>query len=95
MFASGVSSVYIYIMHYLNFFCHIQSKNLTLASLSRLIIIKNHVNFPVLQVLISTVVFGQSKQLLKIRCTIFLLTVDILTRNIVFTIAHYERLQPP
>ena len=37
--------MYIYIMHYLNFFLSCSIKNLTLASLSRLCAIKSHVNF--------------------------------------------------
>ena len=36
MFVSGVSSMYIYIMHYLNLFLSSSIKNLTLASLSLL-----------------------------------------------------------
>ena len=46
MFASGVSSMYIYIMHYLNFFLSCSIKNLTLVSVSRLFTIKSNVNFP-------------------------------------------------
>ena len=64
--------MYIYIMHHLNFFFVMLNQNLTLASLSRLFTIRSDVNIPFLQVLISKVVFyGQSKQLLKISCTIF------------------------
>ena len=51
--------------------------------------------FSSLQVLILTVVFSPSKQLLKINCTIFWLTADIPTTNIVFIIAHYEGKQSP
>ena len=51
--------------------------------------------FSSLQVLILTAVFSPSKQLLKLNCTIFLLTADLLTTNIVFTIAHYEGKQSP
>ena len=47
------------------------------------------------QVLILTVVFSPLKQLLKINCTIFLLTADIPTTNVVFIIAHYEKKQSP
>ena len=46
MFASGVSSMYIYIMHYFNFFLSCSIKNLILTSLSRLFTIKIYVNFP-------------------------------------------------
>ena len=46
MSVSGVSSMYIYIMHYLNSFLSCSIKNLTLASLSRLFTIKSDVNFP-------------------------------------------------
>ena len=46
MFVSRVSSMYIYIMHYLNFFLSCSIKNLTLVSLSRLFTIKSDVNFP-------------------------------------------------
>ena len=46
MFVSGVSSMYTYIMHYLIFFLSCSIKNLTLASVSRLFIIKGDVNFP-------------------------------------------------
>ena len=56
MVVSGVSSMYIYIMHYFNFFLSCSIRNLTLASLSRLYTIKIDV-FCLLQVLIPTVVF--------------------------------------
>ena len=46
MFVSGVSSLYIYIMHYLNFFLSCSIKNLTSASVSRLFTIKGDVSFP-------------------------------------------------
>ena len=45
MFVSGVSSMCIYIMHYLNFLLSCLIKNLTLASFSRLFTIKSDVNF--------------------------------------------------
>ena len=45
MLVSGVSSMYIYIMHYLNFFLSCSIKNLTLASVGRLFTIKNGVDF--------------------------------------------------
>ena len=45
-YVSGVSSMHIYIMHYLNFFFSCSIKNLTLASVSRLFTIKCDVNFP-------------------------------------------------
>ena len=61
--------MYIYIVHYLKFFLSCSIKNLTLASFSRLFTIKSD-QFLFLQVLISTVVFSQSKQLLKISFTI-------------------------
>ena len=40
MFVSGVSSMYIYIMQYLNFFLSCSIRNMPLASLSRLFTIK-------------------------------------------------------
>ena len=46
MFVSGVSSMYIYLMHCLNFFLSCSIKNLTLATLSHLYTIKSDVNFP-------------------------------------------------
>ena len=46
VFASGVSSMYICIMHYLNFFRSCSIKNLILASLSSLFTIKSDDNFP-------------------------------------------------
>ena len=46
MFVSGVSSMYIHIIHSLNFFLSCSIKNLALTSLSRLFTIKIDVNFP-------------------------------------------------
>ena len=46
MFVSEVSSMYIYIMRYLNFFLSCSIENLTLASVSRLFTIKSHVISP-------------------------------------------------
>ena len=57
MFAPEVSSMYNVIMQYLNSFLSCSIRNLTSASLSRLLTIKIDV-FPFLQVLIPTVVFS-------------------------------------
>ena len=46
MFVSGVSSMYIYPIHYLNFFLSCSIINLTLASVSHLFTIKSDVIFP-------------------------------------------------
>ena len=46
IFISGVSSMCIYIMHYLNFFLSCSIKNLTSASVSRLFTTKSDFNFP-------------------------------------------------
>ena len=46
MFVSGVSSMYIYIMNYLNFFLSCSIKSLTLASVCRLFTIKSDAIFP-------------------------------------------------
>ena len=47
VFLSGVSSMYFYFIHYLNFFLSYLIKKLTLASLSRLSTIRSDVNFSV------------------------------------------------
>ena len=72
MFVSGVSSMCIYIMQYLNFFLSCSIKNLTLASLSYLFTVESDVNFPFYKFKFPQwSLVNQSKQLLKISCTIF------------------------
>ena len=45
IFLLQISSIYIYIMQYLNFFFSCSTKNLTLAPVSHLFTIKSDVNF--------------------------------------------------
>ena len=87
--------MYNVIIHCLYFFLSCLIRNLTLSSLSRLFTIKIDVFFSVLQVLIPTVVFSMKAIKKKVNCTIFYLIVNILARNIVYTIPHYEELQSP
>ena len=85
--------MYNVIMQYLNSFLLCSIRNLTSGSLSRLFTIKIDV-FSFLKVLIQLVVFN-TKAITENQLHDFLITVDILARNIVYTIADYEELQSP